>query len=67
MIDLEIRTFKNNLIAVINQTELPMEVKRLVLSEVYTETSKVADSDIRIQIQHAATQKENVNPEKSPE
>lgn len=66
MIDLEIRTFKNNLIAVINQAELPMEVKRLVLGEVYTETSRVADNDIRTQI-NAAAQKENPNPEKSPE
>ena len=44
--NLEIKKLKNNLAAVLNQAPLPIEAKRLVLYEVYTETKQLADMQI---------------------
>lgn len=42
----EIKKLKNNLATLLNQTPLPIEVKRLVLYEVYAETKQLADMQI---------------------
>ena len=42
----EIKKLKSNLATVLNQTPLPIEVKRLVLYEVYAETKQLADMQI---------------------
>ena len=44
--NLEIKKLKNNLAAVLNQAPLPIEVKRLALYEVYTETKQLSDMQI---------------------
>ena len=42
----EIKKLKSNLVTVLNQTPLPIEVKRLVLYEVYAETKQLSDMQI---------------------
>lgn len=42
----EIKKLKSNLVTVLNQTPLPIEVKRLVLYEVYSETKQLSDMQI---------------------
>lgn len=42
----EIKKLKSNLATLLNQTPLPIEVKRLVLYEVYAETKQLADIQI---------------------
>ena len=42
----EIKKLKSNLVTVLNQTPLPIEVKRLVLDEVYSETKQLSDMQI---------------------
>ena len=69
MDDLLIRSFKNSIIELMNKTMLPTEVKRLVLSEILNETTKLVDNDIRVQIQNLQKKEEDVksDPENSPE
>lgn len=68
MDDFRIRQLKNDIIECINKAALPLEVKRLVLADVYSETSRAADNAI---VNFIATEKNKVttetNPEKSPE
>lgn len=59
MDDLQIRSFKNSIIDFMNKTVFPTEVKRLVLSEILNETTKIVDNDIRVQIQNLQQAKEN--------
>lgn len=42
----EIYKLKSNITTVLNQTALPIEVKRLVLYEVYAETKQLSDMQI---------------------
>lgn len=42
----EIYKLKSNIATVLNQTALPIEVKRLVLYEVYAETKQLSDMQI---------------------
>ena len=42
----EIKKLKSNLVTVLNQTPLPIEVKRLVLDEVDSETKQLSDMQI---------------------
>mgnify|MGYP001028256697 FL=1 len=42
----EIKKLKSTLVTVLNQTPLPIEVKRLVLYEVYSETKQLSDMQI---------------------
>lgn len=65
--DLQIRAFKNTIIDFMNKSPLATEVKRLVLSELLQETTRVVDNDIRAQIQSIQKEKENSDPENSPE
>ena len=67
MDDLRIRSFKNEIIALMNKEALPLEVKRLVLSEVLSETTRLVDADIKAQIEAYQKEKEKPDPENSPE
>lgn len=49
MTDTEIRQFRDDLIDLINNTPLLIEMKRLVLYEVYTTVSKASDDFINNQ------------------
>ena len=49
MTDTEIRQFRDDLIDLINTTPLLIEMKRLVLYEVYTSVSKASDDFINAQ------------------
>ena len=76
--DLQVRAFKNSIIEFMNKSPLATEIKRLVLSEILQETTKLVDNDIRVQIKSLQETKENSdeakmagsdksNPENSPE
>lgn len=49
--DYLIRTMKNKIISNLNETEIPMEVKRLVLGEILREVSIASESVISEQIE----------------
>lgn len=49
--DLKIRTFEENLIAFINDAQLPIEIKRLCLLEIYKQTELTAQQVINRQSQ----------------
>lgn len=65
--DLQVRAFKNSIIEFMNKSPLATEIKRLVLSEILQETTKLVDNDIRVQIKSLQEIKENSDPENSPE
>ena len=69
MDDLQIRSFKNEIIELMNRTNLPTEVKRLVLADILHETTKLVDDDIRARIKLLQEQEKNKKsePENSPE
>jgi hypothetical protein len=69
MDDLKIREFKNNIINYMNHTDLPLEVKRLVLSEILHETTQIVNNDITALINNLKKEKEETktDPENSPE
>ena len=46
MMDLLIREFKNSIISFVNQSDLPMEIKRLCLSEILKDVSDASDAVI---------------------
>lgn len=50
MMDLLIREFKNSIISFVNQSDLPMEIKRLCLSEILKDVSDASDSVIKDQL-----------------
>lgn len=49
--DLEIRRFKQGIIQFINDSTLPLEVKRLVLAEVVNMVTSASDEVIKQQVQ----------------
>lgn len=48
--DLEIREFRENLIRYINSVDISMEIKRLVVKEVYDQIDKCASDVLKSQI-----------------
>ena len=50
MMDLLIREFKNSIISFVNQSDLPMEIKRLCLSEILKDESDASDAVIKDQL-----------------
>ena len=46
MLNTQIRQFRDSIVAIANVSPLPIEIKRLVLSEVYTAFSAQADKII---------------------
>ena len=66
--DLEIRAFKNGLVDYLNKYPMfPLEVKRLVLSEVLHETTDMVDEQIRSTIKSMREENAESKSEKSPE
>lgn len=62
--DLKIREFRNDLIKLINATEIPLEVKRLVVNEVQKIVTEASDNYIASQQQKEAEEaKEDDNTE----
>ena len=59
MEDLKIRLFRQDLINYINSVELPMEVKRLVLSEILSQVSNETEKVLQYQLEES--KKEEVN------
>ena len=55
--DYIIRKFKSDLINMINESILPIEVKRMVLSEVEEEARKKADEIVAEQLEKINTEK----------
>lgn len=49
MTDTEIRQFRDDLVDMINNTQISIEIKRLVLFEIYTMVSKTSDDFINAQ------------------
>lgn len=49
-INAEIRTFQMGLVAHINESPLPIELKRLVLQDVIRQVNEVAESQIQAEI-----------------
>lgn len=45
--NLEIRRFEQNLIRMINESELPIEAKRLVMKDVLHQVESVADDQVK--------------------
>lgn len=66
MLDYEVRKCKNEIVNYLNHTELPIEVKRLILSEILAETTRVADNDIRAYVT-SLEKDQKPDPENSPE
>ena len=56
--NLEIRKFREKIVNDINESELPIEVKRLVLKEVMSVVNETADNEIAKE-QEMLTQKAN--------
>lgn len=62
--DLKIRKFRNDLISLINATEISLEVKRLVINEIQKIVTEAADNYIASQQQKEAEEaKEDDNTE----
>lgn len=56
--DLEIREFREGLIIFINKYELPIEIKRLVVKEVYGDISDAANGIIKEQAKSRSQKKD---------
>ena len=56
--DIEIRRFRKALINLINQTQLPIEVKRLVTADVLMELTKAADDFVMGLLQQQQAEEE---------
>lgn len=61
--DKELRELKNNIIAVLNNSMLIMEAKRLILSEILHDVEKAADENIRQQMAEQNAENETVEIE----
>lgn len=59
MVNAEIRRLRDTIIAVINASPLPIEVKRLVVSEIINNISKLSDDVINKE----ESEKENITEE----
>lgn len=54
----QIREFEKGLIAYINQSDIPIEVKRLIIKDVFYKVEKTANDVINQEIQLLEAQKE---------
>lgn len=57
-INFTVRKFKNDVIDAINQKDLPIEIKRLCLSEIMQELSMVAERQVQEEIRQEQAMKE---------
>ena len=65
--DVQIRQFRNELLQLINSVELPLEVKRLVLNEIFHAVSDASDEFIRQQQNQIAQSPDNDNQDQPEE
>lgn len=57
--NLQIREFEQNIINFINQSPLPIEVKRLVMKDIFYQVDKMADEAINQEIQRIKMEQES--------
>lgn len=50
MVNLEIREFSQSIVNFVNQSSLPVEIKRLCITEIATQIQSAADEQIRAEI-----------------
>ena len=67
MLDIEIRQFRDELLEKVNGTELPLEVKRLVLNEILHAVSEASDTFINTQKQSIISQLTETQNQEQPE
>lgn len=59
----QIREFEQNIIGYINQSTLPIEVKRLVIKDLFYQVTKTADDAVMIEAQMKHEQEAKKNQE----
>lgn len=67
MLDIQIRQFRDELLEKVNGTELPLEVKRLVLNEILHAVSEASDTFINSQKQSIISQLAEAQNQEQPE
>lgn len=67
MLDIQIRQFRDELLEKVNGTELPLEVKRLVLNEILHAVSEASDTFINNQKQSIISQLAEAQNQEQPE
>lgn len=67
MLDIQIRQFRDELLEKVNSTELPLEVKRLVLNEILHAVSEASDTFINSQKQSIISQLAEAQNQEQPE
>lgn len=67
MLDIQIRQFRDELLEKVNSTELPLEVKRLVLNEILHAVSEASDTFINSQKQSIISQLNEAQNQEQPE
>lgn len=67
MINTEIRQFRDSIIAMTNACPLPIEIKRLVFSEIQTQINSESDRMIIAEKQQLEKEKDNIQEEKENE
>lgn len=67
MLDIQIRQFRDELLEKVNGTELPLEVKRLVLNEILHAVSEASDTFINSQKQSIISQLNEAQNQEQPE
>ena len=61
--NLEIREFQQTIIAFANQSQLPIEVKRMAMSEIVSQLNEASNEQIKRELQ----ERENAKKEESEE
>ena len=67
MLDIEIRQFRDEILEKVNSTELPLEIKRLVLNEILHAVSEASDTFINTQKQSIISQLNESQNQEQPE
>ena len=67
MLDIEIRQFRDEILEKVNSTELPLEIKRLVLNEILHAVSEASDTFINTQKQSIISQLNEAQNQEQPE
>ena len=55
----KIRELEDNILAVINASDVPIETKRLIVANIYNSLEKEADKVIRFEVQTAKKEESN--------
>ena len=63
MDNLRIREFRNALIEIVNAGEIPIEVKKIILSEMLLQIEKQANEQVVLEFGLREAQKKENNPE----